>query len=95
MITYTFSIYKNDKRTKTGCRFIKDVVHQAPDEASVITEINMFLDKINAEYPIKNHQVEYRPSMKMVKNLMTGLMISIPYDTPRSCDPSSELYWSM
>ena len=32
---------------------------------------------------------------KKVKNLMTGEMIEIPYDTPRSCDPSSELYWSM
>ena len=30
-----------------------------------------------------------------VKNLMTGEMVEIPHDTPRSCDPSSELYWSM
>jgi hypothetical protein len=33
--------------------------------------------------------------MKTVVNLMTGAEISIPHDTPRSCDPSSELYWSM
>jgi hypothetical protein len=35
------------------------------------------------------------PTMKTVINLMSGKPIEIPHDTPRSCDPSSELYWSM
>jgi hypothetical protein len=33
--------------------------------------------------------------MKEVRNLMSGEMIRIPVNTPRSCDPSTELYWSM
>lgn len=33
--------------------------------------------------------------MKTVTNLMTGLPVEIPVDTPISCDPSSETYWSM
>ncbi len=33
--------------------------------------------------------------MKTVRNLMTGEEVSIPTNTPRSCDPSSELYHSM
>jgi len=33
--------------------------------------------------------------MKTVKNLMSGQEVQIRHDTPRSCDPSSELYWSM
>ena len=32
---------------------------------------------------------------RVVKNLMTGEDITIPVNTPRSCDPSTELYWSM
>jgi len=32
---------------------------------------------------------------KKVQNLMTGQMVEIPYNTPWSCDPSSETYWSM
>ena len=32
---------------------------------------------------------------KTVKNLMTGKDVQIPVDTPRCCDPSSELFWSM
>ena len=32
---------------------------------------------------------------RVVKNLMTGQDCEIAANTPRSCDPSSELYWSM
>ena len=33
--------------------------------------------------------------MKKVRSLMSGAEVEIPEDTPRCCDPSSELYWSM
>ena len=33
--------------------------------------------------------------IKTVKNLMTGEEVQIASNTPRSCDPSTELYWSM
>lgn len=29
------------------------------------------------------------------RNLMTGADVELTANTPRSCDPSSELYWSM
>lgn len=32
---------------------------------------------------------------RRVRNLMTGKEIEIASNTPRCCDPSSELYWSM
>jgi len=31
----------------------------------------------------------------MVKNLMTGKLVEQTVNTPRCCDVSSELYWSM
>ena len=34
-------------------------------------------------------------TMKTVTNLMTGEEMEIPVGTPRSCDPSTETYWSM
>lgn len=37
----------------------------------------------------------YPVGMKTVKNLMTGQDIQIPADTPWSCNPASETYWSM
>lgn len=36
-----------------------------------------------------------RPKTRKVRNLMSGKEMEIDYDTPRCCDPSSELYWSM
>ena len=32
---------------------------------------------------------------KTVINLLTGAEVEIDSNTPRCCDPSSELYWSM
>lgn len=32
---------------------------------------------------------------KIVHSLMNGAPIELPVNTPRCCDPSSELYWSM
>lgn len=32
---------------------------------------------------------------KLVRNIMSGKLCRIPVDTPRCCDPSTELYWSM
>jgi hypothetical protein len=46
-------------------------------------------------YTVDQFRVEVVPTTKTVRNLMTGEQVEIAYDTPRSCDPSSELYWSM
>jgi hypothetical protein len=46
-------------------------------------------------YPKSQYRIEFYPANKVVKNLMTGEEVTIPTDTPRACDPSSELYWSM
>ena len=36
-----------------------------------------------------------RPKTRKVRNLMSGKEMEIDYDTPRCCDPSTELYHSM
>lgn len=36
-----------------------------------------------------------KPKKRKVVNLMTGTEVEIDYDTPMSCDPSTETYWSM
>jgi len=38
--------------------------------------------------------LKYPVGTKIVTNLITGEKIEIACDTPRCCDPSSELYWS-
>jgi len=47
-------------------------------------------------YPAtKGWRFEYVPTMKTVRNLMSGVDIQIPHDTPWACNPASETYWSM
>jgi hypothetical protein len=85
-------IYKTDRRTKSGERAVSTTVWTDRDEAGMKRECA----ELFALYPAKQgYRFEYVPTMKTVRNLMSGIEIQIPHDTPRSCDPSSELYWSM
>jgi hypothetical protein len=89
---YTMYIYKADKRTKTGERLFSTTVWAGRDAEAMRRECNELYDLYPAT---KGWRFEYFPTMKTVKNLMSGKDIQIAHDTPRSCDPSSELYWSM
>ena len=89
---YTMYIYKRDRRTKTGERLFSTTVWTGRTEEGMRHECN----GLYWLYPAsEGWRFECIPTMKTVKNLMTGVDIQIPHDTPRSCDPSSELYWSM
>ena len=89
---YTMYIYKTDKRTKSGERLVSTTVWTDRTEEAMRHECN----GLYWLYPAKDgFRFEYFPSLKTVTNLMSGKQIQIPHDTPRSCDPSSELYWSM
>lgn len=87
-MNHTVYIYKADRRTRTGERLVSTTVWRDRDALTVIREVE-------AVWSPRDFRIEVVPTMKTVKNLMTGKLIEIPHDTPRSCDPSSELYWSM
>ena len=89
---WTVYIYKRDKRTKTGERLVYTFVMENRDADGMRRECNELYDVYPAT---QGYRFEYLPTMKTVRNLMTGKEIQIAHDTPRSCDPSSELYWSM
>jgi hypothetical protein len=90
---HTVYIYKADRRKKSGERLVSTTVWRNRDAAEMKREVRELQYEL---YPTsKGFRIEFVPTMKTVKNLMTGQDIQIPHDTPRSCDPSSELYWSM
>ena len=89
---YTLYIYKADKRTKTGERLFSTTVWTGQDDNGMRRTV---ADLFDPYPPSKGYRFEWFPSMKTVKNLMSGKDVQIAHDTPRSCDPSSELYWSM
>jgi hypothetical protein len=89
---YTMYIYKLDKRTKSGERLVSTTVWTDRTAEGMKHEVeNLYWLYL----PKDGYRFECVPSMKTVRNLMSGKDIQIAHDTPRSCDPSSELYWSM
>ena len=89
---YTMYIYKRDLRCKSGERLFSTTVWTGRTEEGMRRECNEIYDLYPAT---KGYRFEYYPTTKRVTNLMSGVEIEIPYDTPRACDPSSELYWTM
>jgi len=89
---YTMYIYKADSRCNISERLFSTKVWVARTEEGIRQECNELYDLYPAT---RGWRFECVPTMKTVVNLMTGQPIQIAHDTPRSCDPSSELYWTM
>jgi hypothetical protein len=89
---YTMYIYKADRRTKTGERLFSTTVWRDRDQGSMRRECINLYDLYPAT---QGWRFEYHPTMKTVKSLMTGQDVRIDRDTPWSCNPASEAYWSM
>jgi len=89
---YTMYIYKADRRCKSGERLVSTTVWRDRDEAGIKRECN---ELYNLYPATKGWRFECQPTMKTVKNLMTGKDVQIDRDTPWCCNPASETYWSM
>lgn len=87
---YTLYIYKTDRRFKSGERPVSTTVWRDRTEAVMEAEIV----NLRGMYPSALYRIEYFPTQITVKNLMTGQNIEIDRDTPWSCNPASESYWS-
>jgi hypothetical protein len=86
---YTVEIFKTDKRTKIGERFVKKVDHSTADR-SVVQEI------YSAKYSSDSgYRFEIYKTYVTRKNMMSGEEYQERYDTSYFCSPSSESYWSM
>ena len=89
---FTMYIYKTDRRTKGGLRTISTTVWRDRTQEGIDNEVR----GLAWLYPAsKGYKFVCVPTMKTVRNLMSGKDVQIAHDTPRSCDPSSELYWTM
>lgn len=82
---YTVEIYKLDKRHKAGKVLVSKMDYSCED-----------IRVIENDWPIRKGYVRFIHETYVTrKNLMTGLEYKERYDTPYSCSPSSESYWSM
>ena len=85
---YTAEIYKRDGRTKQGERLVLK-----EDFTASLESIKLTLDHM---YPrTRGYRVEIHDTFVTRTNSHTGREYRERYDTPRSCSPASDLYWSM
>lgn len=85
---YTVEVYKQDRRTKSGERLVKKVNHLNPDKSAVSSYYNKY-------YPVsRGYRFEIHETLVIRRNAVTGQEFLERYDTPYSCSPSSETYWS-
>jgi hypothetical protein len=89
---HTMRIYKRDRRTKSGERLVSTTVWRHRDSAEMAREVR---ELHNSTWPqSQGFRIEFVPTMKTVRNLITGQLVEISPDRPRACDPSSELFWT-
>ena len=87
-VNYTIEVYKLDKRTRRGKKFIESV-----DLVKTLDEVKEF---IKVQYPSdKKFVVSIHETFVTRKNLMSGELYQERYDTPSYCSPSCASYWSM
>lgn len=87
------SVFKTDKRCKSGERFIAKYPFSGMSRATVQRELTSLAQVL---YPKKDGwRFDVQPATMTVKNLMTGQDVEIASDTPWCCNPASETYWSM
>jgi hypothetical protein len=86
---YTVEVYKLDRRVKTGERLITRVDHSTADRAAIAAVYS-------ERYPAaRGYRFQIYETWVTRKNAMTGAEFRERYDTPWSCSPSSESFWSM
>lgn len=86
---YTVEVYKTDKRTKSGERLVLKKDYDTDNLSMLEHSVrHTWLKRDGYRYEIHKTYVER-------KNMMTGKLYQERYDTPYSCSPSSESYWSM
>lgn len=82
---YTVEVYKLDRRCKDGQKL------WAKQDYTGVT-----LDQMEQMYPVRRGYVRFIHETWVTRvNMMSGREYQERYDTPRSCSPSSEAYWSM
>ncbi len=83
---YPVEVYKQDKRTKSGERLVLKQDYNTD---------NLSMLEHSIKHTWRGYRYVIRETYVTRKNLMTGQEFKERYDTPYSCSPSSETYWSM
>ena len=84
---YTLEVYRADRRTRKGERLVLKRDYE-------VDNMSMFEHTVRHTWPASKFRTEIHQTYVTRTNLMTGKPYEERYDTPRSCSPASETYWS-
>jgi len=87
LVEYTLEIYRADRRIKEGRRLV-NTQDFAPSTRDGI-------EAVAAAQREQGFEVEIHETYVTRTNRISGQEFQERYDTPYSCSPSSETYWSM
>lgn len=90
---WTVYIWKLDRRTKAGERLFSTTVWKDRDQVTVHSEVRQL--QLSGQYAEDKFRIEFHPTTRTVKSLMTGQDVEIDWNAPHCCDPSREAFWSM
>ncbi len=85
---YTVEVYKKDKRTKAGERLVRKVDQSTADRGSLEHVYK------HTYFPSHGYRFEIHETMVLRRSAMDGTEFMERYDTPYTCSPRSETYWS-
>ena len=88
---FTLEIHKRDRRTKSGSLLVGKYDYQQKHLQWMQEEIR---DLQSGLYPPSKYRIELIKTYVLRENKMTGKQFRERYDTPYTCSPSSETYWS-
>ena len=91
---YRLFVYKADRRTKSGERFVKSYDYPNYSGNAMMDEIKSLRHQL---YKTSDGwRLDFEPLTAIVTSLQTGKPVEIDYrDVGGPCDPSTERYWSM
>lgn len=84
---YTLELYKADRRTKEGRRLV------AKEDFAPCTRA--YIKAVIESKTKLGFIVEASETWVTKRNMMSGTTYQERYDTPHSCSPSNETFWSM
>ena len=89
---YTLTVIKVDRRYREGERRVDTYDYENKDYEWMLEELRELRHRL---YPESRYRLELTETWVTRRNLMTGSEYRERFDTPRSCSPSTETYWSM
>ena len=94
MFNYTLEVFKKDRRTKSGERWVKSYSYENTSAEAMAAEVRDL--RRTTHRPQDGWRLAWHATTVQVVSLASGRLVEIDYDSVGTAqDPSQERYWSL